>query len=140
MTKELKFRVWFEPTDKYKKEEIELGRQMPEDIYAVFYTSDDLFDDTWCNLGDYKHEPIIEQYTGLKDKNGTEIYEGDIIEVETGTFDGTEVSRYEVFWNEAMFDDSLRSISGVNYYDCVGELSSSSVLVIGNIHENPELL
>lgn len=138
--RELKFRVWFEPTDQYKKEEIELGRQMPDDIYACFYTSDDFFDDTWCNLADYKNEPIIEQYTGLKDKNGAEIYEGDIIEVETATFYDPEVSRYEVYWNEDMLDDSLRLISGINFDDCVGELSPSAVSIIGNIHENPELL
>lgn len=83
---------------------------------------------------------VIEQYTGLDDKYGKEIYEGDIIEVETATFEETEVSRYEVYWNEDMLDDSLRLIRGIDYDDCVAELSTSAVRVIGNIHENTELL
>lgn len=137
--RELKFRVWFEPSDEYKKSELELGRRIPEDFYAIFYSSDDLFDDTWCNLNNYKHEPIIEQYTGLKDKNGNDIYEGDIIAVET-CIDEEEITFYEVYWDEDTLEYALRTIRGINYDSCVGELSPSAVTVIGNIHENPELL
>lgn len=128
MTRELKFRVWFEPSDEYKKEEIELGRQMPEDIYAVFYSSDDLFDDTWCNLNDYKHEPIIEQYTGIKDKNGKEIYEGDIVNIQG--------IKYYVdfehggFW----FNNDNRKWKANRPFTHFQEINDTEV--IGNIHES----
>lgn len=75
----------------------------------------------------YIVDAIIMQYTGLKDKNGKEIYEGDIVDTENGI--------YEVLWygEGACFRfHILGSLeSPLNYDD---------IKVIGNIYENPELL
>ena len=71
----------------------------------------------------------LQQYTGLKDKNGKEIYEGDIIEHTHWRFavpDITPVSR-TTYWNEEITDDWM-SMSDVDW------------VIIGNIYENPELL
>ena len=70
--------------------------------------------------------PIM-QYTGLKDKNGKEIYEGDI--VECGNM-GEGIVYYDV--NIGGFSVNLGTT-----FDCFIDYAE---LVIGNIHENPELL
>jgi hypothetical protein len=66
---------------------------------------------------------IIQQFTGLKDSKGIEVYEGDIIQY---FVKGEVFGRFVVKWNDEGFWDY-----GIN-------LSKSKV--IGNIYENPELL
>ena len=84
-------------------------------------------------------KPTLMQYTGFKDKNGKEIYEGDILSGDfyfggTGWFDTVE--GYYKLENEVVeFEDgSFRA--GGSYLSYVGY----DIKIVGNIYENPELL
>lgn len=82
----------------------------------------------WMEPALKSHKVVIEQYTGLKDKNGKEIYEGDIVKC----------------WGEdccEVYFDTISLQYRVKFSDGDDEdLVSSKPEIIGNIHENPELL
>ncbi len=95
-----------------------------------------------------KQDDLI-QFTGLKDKNGKEIYEGDILDVDgreeyrgNKKYRGTFVVESELSgWG---YEFHWRNISG---YECSthimgfpAEGQSQNIEVIGNIYENPDLL
>ncbi|EMW5940635.1 YopX family protein [Enterococcus faecalis] len=89
---------------------------------------------------------VLMQSTGLKDKNGVEIFEGDILKIIEVTNEGISEYITDVIWEDCSF---VFKSEGVDYYDSfLGAFSGDpnktyplfELLVIGNIHENPELL
>ena len=81
-------------------------------------------------------ESPVMQWTGLKDRNGVEIYEGDIVNYHFVE----DWSKMVCQWNGdkaefALYDPSDKHYWGVN----AGDISERAE-VIGNIHENPELI
>lgn len=115
-----KFRAWL------KKEQ-----KMDNEIDHISWLEDELY----C-IGDgitymvLAEDLVLMQSTGLKDKNGKEIFEGDVVSIDTDEFDLLFV-KYEscIYW---LMDDE----------ECVEHLSDyyKYVSIVGNIYENPELL
>lgn len=120
--REIKFRAWDEEDERMYCDDkvIVTFRGFLEEVYVRH-------GNTLFELIDYK----LMQYTGLKDRNGKEIYEGDILDYGYGKF--------EVIWHKGAF--KIRKVSFENgnlhyltncYFD--------ELMIIGNIYENSELL
>ena len=111
--REIKFRVW----DTYNK------KMIPKEGGFSLGSADS----EMVGGEDY---PIM-QYTGLHDKNGKEIYEGDILQIRF----------FEYGPDEVVFIDACFELYGKDgHYACDLKQVYSVSEVVGNIYENPELL
>jgi len=156
--REIKFRVWEKTTKNIfpkwgaiaKVEMDECGKITQVGVAEYTQIAEDEFD--W-NLFEIKNEEnniILMQYTGLKDKNGKEIYEGDIVEFNYVRGFDAEESHEEDFDNTRVkrFKKQVKFCSGEftpreeGYYPDDGFYGYRywDFEVIGNIYENPELL
>ena len=92
----------------------------------------------------HKQDYPLMQYTGLKDKNGVEIYEGDIV-LAISCFDAEcddEERRYQISWGESawVFKGERQWKDGIHDWSSIENCETFKMKVIGNIFENPELL
>lgn len=81
----------------------------------------------------YTNEFILMQYTGLKDKNGVEIYEGDIIKTlyNIGVIEwNNKQGRFNVYLNSKGIKNEMNFMKNM----------ADDCQVIGNIYENPEMI
>ena len=124
--RELRFRAWIPSLNRYATgfDNLYYHRQMNGE------------GEWWC-YPEGEDEPLdveIEQSTGLKDKNGKEIYEGDIVEYKTCYY-GNEKRHHKVVEWEEWDSEDFGEPHNIGYSDL-----NEYMEVIGNIHEQPELL
>jgi uncharacterized phage protein (TIGR01671 family) len=138
MEREIKFRAWDEANKKMTKSML-----LEDLILKASLQNPDTFQ--------WDSEIPMMQYTGLKDKNGVEIYEGDLLrfppkdDYEKQTynafevfFHGNDAASYHIGWQMNRMHTQGHSAGGASF----GFLpkNTAKMEVIGNIHQNPELL
>ena len=121
--REIKFRTYYKP-----KKEWFNGVLM--DQSGNYWICDD---NNYFLPNPFGDDLVIMQNTGLKDKNGKEIYEGDICLHESGNGYFKEKDKIKIVAD-------IPSIYITVFSSGIGEINEDTVEIIGNIYENPELL
>lgn len=137
--REIKFRGYWQGQ---VLEVMQIDYRMPDTVILTDGTTD--------NINVPLENVELMQYTGLKDKNGNEIYEGDIVRYtfdypsEIATENGLKERVSSVFWSEfrgswSVYADERKG-KGMNNDLFKYVRNGNTVEVIGNIYENYELL
>jgi len=126
--REIKFRVWDKHTNSYIHKDKETHYLPTVNVdektsKLSLIARDELYD--------------IQLFTGLKDKNGKEIYEGDILN-SLYKFDGCE-GVYEVFFVDGRFRPKRHGEHQQKFVEITNR-DLEHCEIIGNIYENPEFL
>lgn len=132
--REIKFRAWLKDCETKKPYGLYF------DLESISQGSIMARDGEWHYLVNLKH--TTEQFTGLRDKNGREIYEGDILRFPDNIFFGDSLTHCRaVEWEEkyACFSPIIDIVQR-DHERFVNFWIHLSPVVVGNIHENPELL
>lgn len=117
-----------------------------ENIDCIITTTDVLSNDLWLDYEEVIPE-TVGQFTGLTDKNGKKIFEGDIVKCDVWLFEKKGV----VEFGRGTFDSGIYKYTGFYLREGNGEIDHNPIynfdeeyenclVVIGNIHDNPELL
>lgn len=137
MNREIKFRAWDSARKKmitdFSKKTPALSQDDSDGIPGA------LFCGSYDTHGDWQ-QPELMQYTGLKDKNGVEIYEGDILCYRVGP----EMNlRMDMAFEVKFYDGAFRSDTRESLYEYTRPMRITERTpweVIGNIHQDPQLL
>ncbi|MFC0765583.1 YopX family protein [Enterococcus faecalis] len=141
-----KFRAW----DTYEKEMLENVTPLFDDSNSMMAIITDFqikgspgtseieigSYDTTFNWDEFPY--VIMQSTGLKDKNGVEIFEGDIVKVTVNNYGTGE--RFEQIGKVVYEDCRFCFNDGFYYSETIKYSGYENKEVIGNVYENPELL
>lgn len=138
MTKRpIKFRAWDKDNKRWLRHN-DPQHMIPPRYPATIWDSET---DFTFQLTTMLFDIVLCQFTGLHDKNGKEIWEGDVV-ADADKYDtGEDVSRWVVVYRDGSFwFQNPRDSRNRNTFDWLKDNDCWNEKVIGNIYENPELL